>query len=56
MTECYSFSFISSRQQDRMFGMNGVLYYSRDEIKVNEMRRSCAAYGEKRNRFWWGNL
>lgn len=49
MAECYSVSFIRSRPQDRMFGMNGALYYSRDEINVNEMSRSCAAYGEKRN-------
>lgn len=49
MAECYNVSFTSSRQQGRMFAMNGVLYYPRDEIKVNEMGRSCATYGEKRN-------
>jgi hypothetical protein len=32
-----------------MFGMNGVPYYSRDEIKVDETGRSCATYGEKRS-------
>jgi hypothetical protein len=45
MAECYNVSFIC-RQKDRIFGMNGVLYYSHDEITVDEMGRSCATYGE----------
>jgi len=29
--------------------MNGVVYYSRDEIKMDEMGRSYATYWENRN-------
>ena len=39
MAERYNVSFMCSIRKDRIFGMNGVLYYSHDEIKVDEMGR-----------------